>query len=338
MSEVNINDLILRLLNVGQPDKGLTKTVRELEIASLCHKAREIFMAQPSLIEIDPPVRICGDTHGQYGDLLRIFSRGGFPPLANYLFLGDYVDRGHQNLETIILLFCYKVKFPNNFFLLRGNHECANVNRVYGFYEECMRRFNSIYQVMSYFNLQNQKYGMKDTFKQFRFSKWLSLQDTFQCMPLTALVGERILCMHGGISPQLKSLQQLREIKRPVDITSPSLEMDLLWADPVIGISGFQMNMRGASFGFGADILAALCKELNIDMVARAHQVVQDGYEFFGARKCVTIFSAPHYCGQFDNAAAVMSVDQNLLCSFQILRPTIGRATARIIPTSMGKC
>ncbi|EJW88132.1 serine/threonine protein phosphatase [Wuchereria bancrofti] len=244
MSEVNINDLILRLLNVGQPDKGLTKTVRELEIASLCHKAREIFMAQPSLIEIDPPVRICGDTHGQYGDLLRIFSRGGFPPLANYLFLGDYVDRGHQNLETIILLFCYKVKFPNNFFLLRGNHECANVNRVYGFYEECMRRFNSV-------NL------------------WQIFQDTFQCMPLTALVGERILCMHGGISPQLKSLQQLREIKRPVDITSPSLEMDLLWADPVIGISGFQMNMRGASFGFGADILAALCKELNIDMVRK---------------------------------------------------------------------
>lgn len=86
-------------------------------------------------------------------------------------------------------------------------------------------------------------------------------------MPLTALVGDRILCMHGGISPQLKSLQQLREIKRPMDVSSPSLEMDLLWADPVIGISGFQMNMRGASFGFGSDILATLCKELNIDMV-----------------------------------------------------------------------
>ncbi|KAM3717146.1 Serine/threonine-protein phosphatase PP1-delta [Dirofilaria immitis] len=295
MVEININDLLLRLLSVGQPNKGLTKTVREPEITLLCHKVREIFMAQPSLIEIDPPVRICGDTHGQYGDVLRIFSRGGFPPFANYLFLGDYVDRGRQNLETIILLFCYKVKFPNNFFLLRGNHEVA-------------------------------------------LSKTLILQDTFQYMPLTALVGERILCMHGGISPHLKSLQQLREIKRPTDATGPSLEMDLLWADPVIGISGFQMNMRGASYGFGADILAEICKELNIDMVARAHQVVQDGYEFFGARKCVTIFSAPHYCGQFDNAAAIMSVDENLLCSFQILRPTVGRAAARIIPTSMGKC
>ncbi|MCP9264758.1 Serine/threonine-protein phosphatase [Dirofilaria immitis] len=261
MVEININDLLLRLLSVGQPNKGLTKTVREPEITLLCREAllnldkvREIFMAQPSLIEIDPPVRICGDTHGQYGDVLRIFSRGG-----------DYVDRGRQNLETIILLFCYKVKFPNNFFLLRGNHECANVNRVYGFYEECMRRLTQL------------NYG-----KYFKvaLSKTLILQDTFQYMPLTALVGERILCMHGGISPHLKSLQQLREIKRPTDATGPSLEMDLLWADPVIGISGFQMNMRGASYGFGADILAEICKELNIDMVARAHQVVQDGYEF----------------------------------------------------------
>ncbi|VDK81483.1 unnamed protein product [Onchocerca ochengi] len=118
MMEVNVNDLILRLLSVGQPNTGLTKTVREPEIAALCYKTREIFMTQPSLIEIDPPVRVCGDTHGQYGDVLRIFNRGGFPPLANYLFLGDYVDRGHQNLETIILLFCYKVSilFMNRIF------------------------------------------------------------------------------------------------------------------------------------------------------------------------------------------------------------------------------
>lgn len=86
-------------------------------------------------------------------------------------------------------------------------------------------------------------------------------------MPLSALVGERILCMHGGISPRLQSIQQLREIKRPTEATGPSLEMDLLWADPVVGINGFQANMRGASFGFGPDILATICKQLNIDMV-----------------------------------------------------------------------
>ncbi|VDK40335.1 unnamed protein product [Gongylonema pulchrum] len=148
-------------------------------------------------------------------------------------------------------------------------------------------------------------------------------------MPLSALVGERILCMHGGISPHLQSIQQLREIKRPTEATGPSLEMDLLWADPAPDVTGFQANMRGASYAFGPDILATLCKKLNIDM---------DGYEFFGSRKCVTIFSAPHYCGQFDNAAAMMSVDQNLVCSFQILRPTIGRAPTKIVPTSTGTC
>ncbi|VDK54376.1 unnamed protein product, partial [Gongylonema pulchrum] len=140
--DVDINDLILRLLSVGNPEKGMTKTVKLNELMTLCLllteiltvvKTREIFKAQSPLIEIDPPVRICGDTHGQYGDLLRLFDRGGFPPTANYLFLGDYVDRE----------FCIQVKYPNNFFMLRGNHECATVNRVYGFYEECFRRYAS---------------------------------------------------------------------------------------------------------------------------------------------------------------------------------------------------
>ncbi|TKR89497.1 hypothetical protein L596_013593 [Steinernema carpocapsae] len=304
-----INELIVKLLNVGQPDKGMTKTIKEAEIISLCVKAREVFLSQSSLVELDPPVRVCGDTHGQYGDLLRLFNRGGFPPLANYIFLGDYVDRGRQNLETICLLLCYKVKYPHNFYLLRGNHECANVNKVYGFFEECNRRYQSP-------------------------RMWQAFQDAFSCMPLSGLIGERILCMHGGISPELKSLNQLREIPRPTDATGPGLQMDLLWSDPVVGISGFQLGARGASWGFGADVLGETEKLLNVDLVARAHQVVQDGYEFFGNRKLVTIFSAPHYCGQFDNASAMMIVDENLSCSFQILRPTVGKGTTKILPTS----
>ncbi|KAI6210875.1 Serine/threonine-protein phosphatase [Aphelenchoides besseyi] len=307
---IDLNDFIMRLLSVGTPEKGLTKTVNEAEIQALCLKVKDVFLSQSSLIEIDPPVRICGDIHGQYSDLLRLFNRGGFPPQANYLFLGDYVDRGRQNLETILLLFCYKLKFPQNFFLLRGNHECASVNRVYGFYEEISRRYTA--------------------------SLYNSFQEAFACMP-----------MHGGISPHLKDLNQLRNIKRPTEALGPSLEMDLLWADPVVGLSGFQENMRGASYGFGADVLSRLCTDLNIDLVARAHQVVQDGYEFFGNRKLVTIFSAPHYCGQFNNAAAMMTVDEHLICSFQvssvdlsfdfslqILRPTIGRGVAKMVPTS----
>lgn len=104
----------------------------EAEVRGLCLKSREIFLQQPILLELEAPLIICGDIHGQYTDLLRLFEYGGFPPAANYLFLGDYVDRGKQSLETICLLLAYKIKYPENFFLLRGNHECASINRIYG--------------------------------------------------------------------------------------------------------------------------------------------------------------------------------------------------------------
>jgi serine/threonine-protein phosphatase PP1 catalytic subunit len=141
---------------------GKQVQLAEHEIRFLCQKAREIFMSQPILLELEAPIKICGkimmfhyvdivalsystiffryvlgDIHGQYYDLLRLFEYGGFPPEANYLFLGDYVDRGKQSLETICLLLSYKIKYPENFFILRGNHEYASINRIYGFYDEC---------------------------------------------------------------------------------------------------------------------------------------------------------------------------------------------------------
>jgi serine/threonine-protein phosphatase PP1 catalytic subunit len=127
---IDIDDMINRLLEVGYSAK-VNKSVclKNNEITAICQAAREVFLSQPTLIELSPPVKIVGDVHGQYSDLIRLFEMCGFPPQANYLFLGDYVDRGKQSLETILLLLCYKVKYPENFFLLRGNHECANVTR-----------------------------------------------------------------------------------------------------------------------------------------------------------------------------------------------------------------
>jgi len=129
--------------------------------------------------------------------------------------------------------------------------------------------------------------------------------------------------MHGGLSPQLKSIDQLRALPRPQDPPNPSMIIDLLWSDPEHNVKGWQQNTRGVSFVFGQDVVVEACTNLGIDLIARAHQVVQDGYEFFANRKLVTIFSAPHYCGQFDNAAALMSIDENMTCSFTIFRPTI---------------
>ena len=143
IKDSDVDDYIKRLLDAGYAGKS-TKGVclRNAEITSICSRVREIFLEQPPLIELEAPVKIVGDIHGQYSDLIRMFEMCGFPPSANFLFLGDYVDRGKHSLETILLLMCYKIKYPENFFLLRGNHECANVTRVYGFYDECKRRCN----------------------------------------------------------------------------------------------------------------------------------------------------------------------------------------------------
>merc|ERR1711972_338895 len=169
----------------------------EGEIGGLCIWSRDIFMTQPTLLELECPIKICGDIHGQYTDLLRLFEYGGFPPEANYLFLGDYVDRGKQSLETMCLLLAYKVKYPENVFLLRGNHECAAINRIYGFYDECKRRHS--------------------------IRLWKSFCDLFNVFPVAALVDDRIMCMHGGLSPELQSFDQIRNISRPVDVPDNGL-------------------------------------------------------------------------------------------------------------------
>ncbi|KAJ6818077.1 serine/threonine-protein phosphatase PP1 [Iris pallida] len=291
-----LDDIIRRLLGAKNGRATRQVNITEAEIRQLCVTSKEAFLAQPNLLELEAPIKICGDIHGQYSDLLRVFQYGGIPPQANYLFLGDYVDRGKQSIETICLLLAYKIKYPVNFFLLRGNHECASINRIYGFYDECKRRFN--------------------------VRLWKVFTDCFNCLPVAALVDEKILCMHGGLSPSLKNLDQIRNIARPVDVPDQGLICDLLWSDPDKDMDGWGENDRGVSHTFGPDVVSEFLQKHDLDLICRAHQVVEDGYEFFAKRQLVTIFSAPNYCGEFDNAGAVMSVDDTLTCSFQILKPT----------------
>ena len=144
------------------------------------------------LLELEAPIKIVGDIHGQYPDLLRLFEFGGFPPEANYMFLGDYVDRGKYSLEVISLLLAYKIKYPENFFLLRGNHECSSINRIYGFYDECKRRYN--------------------------IKLWKSFTDCFNSLPCCAIIDEKIICMHGGLSPNLTDLDGIHRIIRPIEV------------------------------------------------------------------------------------------------------------------------
>ncbi|CRH03993.1 serine/threonine protein phosphatase PP1, putative [Plasmodium relictum] len=293
--EIDIDNVISKLIEVRGTRPGKNVNLTENEIKILCLSSREIFLNQPILLELEAPIKICGDIHGQFYDLLRLFEYGGFPPDANYLFLGDYVDRGKQSLETICLLLAYKIKYPENFFLLRGNHECASINRIYGFYDECKRRYS--------------------------VKLWKTFIDCFNCLPVAAIIDEKIFCMHGGLSPELNNMEQIRKITRPTDVPDNGLLCDLLWSDPEKEINGWGENDRGVSFTFGQDVVHNFLRKHELDLICRAHQVVEDGYEFFAKRQLVTLFSAPNYCGEFDNAGAMMSVDETLMCSFQILKP-----------------
>jgi serine/threonine-protein phosphatase PP1 catalytic subunit len=289
LKQYDIDDMIQRLLDVGYTGKvSKSLCLKNTEITAICLAARDIFLSQPTLIELSPPVKIVGDVHGQYSDLIRLFEMCGFPPASNYLFLGDYVDRGKQSLETILLLLCYKIKYPENFFLLRGNHECANVTKgtssnylncfrfltfivVYGFYDECKRRCN--------------------------IKTWKTFIDVFNCLPIAAIVASKIFCVHGGLSPSLHSMDDIKRIQRPTDVPDFGLLNDLLWSDPSDTALDWEDNERGVSYCFGKAIINEFLVRYDMDLICRAHMVVEDGYEFWNDRTLVTVFSAPNYCG-----------------------------------------
>ena len=297
LSEQEIDDILGQLLSAREDPPQTEISLPEDTIVSLLGTARDILLEQPMLLELNAPISIVGDIHGQYCDLLRLFEMGGSPSTSRpYLFLGDYVDRGAQGIECICLLATYKIKFPENFFMLRGNHECPSINRIYGFYDECKRRYS--------------------------VKLWRLMNDMMNCLPIAAIVDERMFCVHGGLSPDLVAFDQVLDIERPAQVPDQGLLCDFLWADPDPDIRGWEENARGVSYTFGADCVSNFLEQHDFDLVVRAHQVVEDGYEFFADRQLVTIFSAPNYCGEFDNAGAMMIVDENLCCSFKILRPS----------------
>jgi serine/threonine-protein phosphatase PP1 catalytic subunit len=294
LADLDVDGLISQLVGCGRQHPGKLVQLPGDQIPLLLRAVRDVLLRQPTLLELDAPIKLLGDIHGQFSDLLALFDLGGFPPQSNYLFLGDYVDRGKQSIEVICLLLAYKVKYPENMFLLRGNHECSSITRIYGFYDECKRRYN--------------------------IKMWKQFCDAFNCLPPAALIEDTVLCMHGGISPEIDDLSRIRGLVRPTDVPDTGLLCDLLWADPDKDVSGWVENDRGVSFTFGADALETFNSRLGLDLIVRAHQVVEDGYEFFAGRQLVTLFSAPNYCGEFDNAAALLEFNDDLTASFKLLK------------------
>jgi serine/threonine-protein phosphatase PP1 catalytic subunit len=272
-----------------------------LDLTFLCDQALPFLSADPMLLKLTAPITIVGDVHGQFTDLMQFLEKGGDPSTTRYLFLGDYVDRGPHSIETISVLLCLKILFPNNVFLLRGNHETIEISALYGFSEECERLYST--------------------------EIWAKFNELFRFLPLAAVVSNRIFCVHGGISKELHFASEIAEVERPLDVPRSGLITDLLWADPADSPDaiGFREGDREVGCTFGRDVAQKFLEDNDFDLICRAHQVVEWGFDFpFGDdQSVVTVFSAPHYCADFGNKGAIMKVAADLTCSFALIDPTL---------------
>ena len=262
------------------------KPLPESEIKSLCEKAKEILQEEPNVQPVKTPVTVCGDIHGQYYDLIELFKIGGRPPETNYLFTGDYVDRGYYSIETVTLLVTLKVRYRDRITLTRGNHESRQITQVYGFYDECMRKYGNA-------------------------AVWKYFTDLFDYLPVTALVENQVFCLHGGLSPSVDTLDHIRQLDRVQEVPHEGPMCDLLWSDPD-NRCGWGISPRGAGYTFGQDISEQFNHTNGLKLIARAHQLVMDGYSCTHDRNVVTIFSAPNYCYRCGNQAAILEIDENL--------------------------
>jgi serine/threonine-protein phosphatase 4 catalytic subunit len=264
----------------------------------------------------------------------ELFKVGGDCPKTNYLFLGDFVDRGFYSVETFLLLLALKViinsptvvyfglckemneldgllckwvlgslnfgyflhsqvRYPDRITLIRGNHESRQITQVYGFYDECLRKYGSV-------------------------NVWRYCTDIFDYLSLSALVENKIFCVHGGLSPAIMTLDQIRAIDRKQEVPHDGAMCDLLWSDPEDIVDGWGLSPRGAGFLFGGSVVTSFNHSNNIDYICRAHQLVMEGYKWMFNSQIVTVWSAPNYCYRCGNVAAILELDENLNKEFRV--------------------
>jgi serine/threonine-protein phosphatase 4 catalytic subunit len=285
------------------------QTIRESEVKLLCERAKDILMEESNVQKVHAPVTICGDIHGQFYDLVELFTVGGQCPDTNYLFLGDFVDRGFYSVETFLLLLALKVRYPDRITLIRGNHESRQITQVYGFYDECLRKYGSV-------------------------NVWRYCTEIFDYLSLAALIEDKILCVHGGLSPSISTLAQIRVLDRKQEVPHDGAMCDLLWSDPE-DIEGWRLSPRGAGYLFGGEIVKKFNHSNGIDLICRAHQLVMEGYKYMFDQQLVTVWSAPNYCYRCGNVAAILELDENRTAMFRIFEagPTEVRGVPAHKPT-----
>ncbi|CAO2178686.1 unnamed protein product, partial [Urochloa humidicola] len=259
----------------------------EHELQSLCEYVKEILIEESNVQPVNSPVTVCGDIHGQFHDLMKLFATGGHVPETNYIFMGDFVDRGFNSLEVFTILLLLKARYPAHITLLRGNHESRQLTQVYGFYDECQR-----------------KYGNANA--------WRYCTDVFDYLTLSAIINGQVLCVHGGLSPDVRTIDQIRTIDRNCEIPHEGPFCDLMWSDPE-EIETWAVSPRGAGWLFGSRVTAEFNYVNGIELVCRAHQLVQEGLKYmFQEKGLVTVWSAPNYCYRCGNVASILSFDEKM--------------------------
>ncbi|BGP40848.1 3',5'-cyclic-nucleotide phosphodiesterase (PDEase) (3':5'-CNP) [Rhodotorula kratochvilovae] len=266
----------------------------------ILREASKVLREEPNLLEVDAPITVCGDIHGQYFDLMKLFEVGGNPADTRYLFLGDYVDRGYFSIECVLYLWSLKIWYPNTLFLLRGNHECRHLTDYFTFKLECKHKYSE--------------------------EVYNACMESFCTLPLAAVMNKQFLCIHGGLSPELNTLDDLRVINRFREPPTHGLMCDILWADPLEEFGneknndGFVHNhVRGCSYFFTYTAACQFLERNGLLSIIRAHEAQDAGYRMYrktkttGFPSVMTIFSAPNYLDVYNNKAAVLKYENNVM-------------------------
>ncbi|EGV60676.1 phosphoprotein phosphatase PP4 catalytic subunit [Yamadazyma tenuis] len=282
------------------------KLIPERDVEELCNKIIEILIEEGNVQALDTPITICGDIHGQLHDLLTLFKTGGECPSTQYLFLGDFVDRGFYSLESFLLLMALKVRYPDRITLIRGNHETRQITTVYGFYDECLRKYGSV-------------------------NVWRYCCEVFDYLSLGAMIGgqDGVFCVHGGLSPMIDQIDQIRVINRKQEVPHEGAMCDLLWSDPE-DVPSWSISPRGAGFLFGYNEVKKFSHTNGVSLIARAHQLVMEGYKEMFDKRLVTVWSAPNYCYRCGNIASVLAIDNALGRQYKVFEASTNQEISSI--------
>ncbi|KAF4566089.1 hypothetical protein EYR40_002095 [Pleurotus pulmonarius] len=264
----------------------------------ILQRTTHVLSKEANMVHVKSPVTICGDIHGQYYDLMKLFDVGGPLTDNSYLFLGDYVDRGCFGIECLLYLYALKLWYPGKFVLLRGNHECRHLTEYFTFKRECLHKYSpEVYEACI---------------------------ASFNALPLAALVDGRFFCVHGGISPELVTLDDIRAINRFEEPGSHGLLCDLLWSDPISdfgheqergvpqGTTFLNNATRGCSYYFTYEAACQFLERNNLLGIIRGHEAQDAGYTMHRKTptkkfpSVITIFSAPNYLDVYHNRGAIL--------------------------------